>query len=249
MPAPGISDTSIVNQALVRLGQLPIADLNSDATPQGVAACLLYYDMRDTLLRKLRWNFARRFATLATLPLAPLNLALTPDPDYVGQVIYTVAYQLPQDFLRLSAVSPYDSHWRIVGNTLYTDAVPAATLPPLVGLQPLGADGTDNQPTNNTGAGAPTPGIEYIAQVTDPTLFEPLFKRVLTLDLAQALCQTGTGLMELKKMLIQEREADFSEARAIEGMEQWPEQMYDTVMVDVRMGYSAGTGTGNSMLT
>lgn len=249
MPQPGISDTSIVNQALVRLGLTPIADLNSDTTPTGQAAGLLYYDMRDTLLRKLRWQFARKFTTLAMLPTAPLNLSLGPDPDYVGQVIYTVAYQLPQDYLRLSTVSPYDCHWRIVGRMLYTDAAPAATLPALVGLQPPNADGSDNVPTMVPGSGSAAAGIEYIAQITDPTQFEPLFKRVLTLDLAYALCQQGTGLTQLRTEILKEREMEFSEARAIEGMEQWPEQMYDTVMVDVRMGYSSGQGSGNAMLT
>ena len=250
MPAPGKSETNVVNQALIRIGQTPIAGLDN-TTPNGTAASLLYYDMRDKLLRRLRWNFARKFATLASLPAAPGNLALMPDPDYVGQVIYTVALQLPADYLRLSAVSPYDAHWRIVGNTLLTDAVPAATAFPLVGLQPPNADGSDNVPTMsaNTGSTSAALGIEYIARIEDVTQWEPLFNSVLTLDLAQALCQGNTGLMELKKMLLQEREADFAEARSIEGMEQWPEQMFDTVMVDVRMGYSSGQGTGNAMLT
>ena len=248
MPAPGKSETNVVNQALIRIGQTPIAGLDN-TTPNGTAASLLYYDMRDKLLRRLRWNFARKFATLASLPVAPGNLALMPDPDYVGQVIYTVALQLPADYLRLSAVSPYDAHWRIVGNQLYTDASPAPTLLPLVGLQPPNADGSDNVPSiSPTSQGSAAPGIEYIRQVTDPNQMDPLFKRVLTLDLAQALCQQGTGLSELKKMLLQEREADFAEARAISGMEQWPEQLFDTVMIDVRMGYSAGAGTGNAML-
>jgi hypothetical protein len=250
MPAPGKSETSIVNQALIRIGQPPIAALDN-TTPNGTAASLLYYDMRDKLLRRLRWNFARKFAALAVLPAAPGNFSFLPDPDYVGQVIYSVALQLPADYLRLSAVSPYDAHWRIVGRTLLTDAVPQPTALPLVGLQPPNADGSDNVPSMspNSGSTSAALGIEYIAKIEDVTQFEPLFTSVLTLDLAQALCQNNTGLIELKKMLIQEREGEFAEARALEGMEQWPEQMFDTVMVDVRMGYSSGAGTGNAMLT
>ena len=222
-----------------------------ETTPNGVSASYLYYDMRDKLLRRLRWNFARKFAALATLAAAPMNLSLMPDPDYVGQVIYSVALQLPDDYLRLSAVSPYDAHWRIVGKTLLTDAVPAPTALPLVGLQPPNADGSDNVPSMspNSGSTSAALGIEYIAKIADPTRWDPYFTSVLTLDLAQAMCQGNTGLMELKKMLIQEREQEFAEARALEGMEQWPEQLYDTVMIDVRMGYSSGQGTGNAMLT
>ena len=250
MPAPGKSEVTIVNQALVRIGQPPIPSLDQ-TTPNGVAASLLYYDMRDKLLRRLRWNFARRFAALGALPNAPGNFSFLPDPDYVGQVIYSVALQLPADYLRLSAVSPYDAHWRIVGRTLLTDAIPQPTALPLVGLQPIGADGSDNVPSMspNTGSTSAALGIEYIARIEDVTLFDPYFTTVLTLDLAQAMCQNTTGLMELKKMLAQEREQEFAEARSLEGMEQWPEQLYDTVMVDVRMGYSSGQGTGNAMLT
>lgn len=250
MPAPGKSEVSVVNQALIRIGQAPIVALD-ETTPNGVSASYLYYDMRDKLLRRLRWNFARKFAALATLAAAPMNLSLMPDPDYVGQVIYSVALQLPDDYLRLSAVSPYDAHWRIVGKTLLTDAVPAPTALPLVGLQPPNADGSDNVPSMspNSGSTSAALGIEYIAKIADPTQWDPYFTSVLTLDLAQAMCQGNTGLMELKKMLIQEREQEFAEARALEGMEQWPEQLYDTVMIDVRMGYSSGQGTGNAMLT
>src|SRR5579875_4187854 len=204
MPQPPLSETYIVNLALVRIGARPINDIGDTSTDKGAAAAILYYQMRDALLRRLRWNFARVFTPLAQLATAPLNLALLPDPDYAGRVVYTGAYQLPADFLRLSAVSPFDAHWRVVGNTLYTDAAQAASPGGLIGLQPSGSDGSDNMPTQgSTGTSAPV-GIEYIARITDVTRMEPLFVDVLSRELARDLCFGNNALAELRQQLAQE---------------------------------------------
>lgn len=214
--------------------------------PKTAQAATLYYETRDALLRSCRWNFARKFVSLAQLSAAPLGLSLGPDPDYAGSIIYTGAYQLPSDYLRLSAVSPASSHWRIVGTSLYTDAPQALTSAPLVGLQPPNADGTDNQPSSSaTGSVVPI-GVEYIAQITDATRFDPLFARCLSLRLAAELSFTITALESLRQELKADFREAFDEARAIAGMEQWPEQLFDNVMVDVRYGYanSAGAGSG-----
>jgi len=241
-----VSDTEIANRALVRVGAARIQDINNIQDSKTATVATLYPEARDALLRRCRWNFARRFASLNQLAAAPLGLALMPDPEYAGDVVYTGAYALPNDYLRLSDVSPRDAHWRVVGQALYTDAPAPASTAVLIGLQPPGADGADNMPAQgSTGSVVPN-GIEYIAQITDPNQFDPLFSRCLSLQLAYELTFSVNASESLRQALRQEWKEAFDEARAIAGMEQWPEQLFNTVMVDVRYGYanSAGAGSG-----
>jgi hypothetical protein len=243
MGEPSISATEIVNRALVRIGSSRIQDINNLSDPKTAAAATLYYEARDAMLRSARWNFARKFVSLAALAATPPGLALLPDPDYSGQIIYTGAYQLPSDYLRLSSVSPYKSHWRIVGRALFTDAPSPATSGVLVGLQPPNADGADNVPTSSNTIGSQTPnGIEYIYKVTDATKFDPMFATALALRVAYGMAFGTTALRDLRTELRQEAKEMFDEARAVAGMEQWPEQLWDTVMIDVRHEYGSGFG-------
>ena len=249
MPEPSISATEICNRALVRVGANRIQDINNAQDGKAAIAATLYYETRDALLRRARWNFARKFVALAQLQPAPLALALAPDPDYQGQIIYTGAYQLPNDFIRLSNVSPQNSHWRIVGQTLYTDAAPQQSPATLIGLQPPNADGSDNVPlSGSTGATIPI-GIEYIAKITDTTKYDSLFASCLAKTLAYEISFSINALESLKQLLRQEAQVAFDEARSITGMEQWPEQLFDTVVVDVRFGYNNNAGQGASLFS
>jgi hypothetical protein len=248
MAQPDLSETEIVNRALGRIGASRIGTIGDLSTDKGALASTLYYEGRDALLRRYRWNFARAFKTLASLTTAPIGLALMPDPDYAGQIQYTGAYQLPADYIRLSSVSPYDAHWRIVGSTLYTDSPAPLTNIALIGLQPLGSDGADNQPGTSQNLGSIVQaGIEYIRRVTDVTQFDPLFTQILSKMIAYECCFGTNALESLRKDLRDEGEKLCTEAGAINGMEQWPEQLFDTVLVDVRYGYSNSAGSASGL--
>lgn len=240
-----LSETDIANMALVRLGATPISTLSS-TDPGAYQARTLYGPARDTLLRSAPWNFARVFSSLAQLKPAPLGLSLIPDPDGVGQVVYTAAYQLPLDFIRLYRVAPWQAHWRVVGQTLLTDAGGGAYAHGLVGLQPLGADGADNQPPPVRGRAPASVGIEYIARISDPNRFDALFVEALVSRLAWHLSFGIAGLETLRTQLGADYQRALAEALAINGMENWPEQLYDTVLVDVRMGYTSGVGDASA---
>jgi hypothetical protein len=82
-----ISDVSICNSALSKLGAERITSLN-DQTAAGVLCKEQYEKLRDSLLMEHPWKFA----------IARANLALT---VFVPTWQYTKAFQLPVDVLRI----------------------------------------------------------------------------------------------------------------------------------------------------
>lgn len=82
-----MSDVSIINAALAKLGAEPILTRN-DNTNRARVMNARYDGVRDAELRRHRWKFSIARTSLPAL-------SSTPDSDY------GYAYQLPNDFLRL----------------------------------------------------------------------------------------------------------------------------------------------------
>lgn len=247
-----LSDTDIANQALILLGAQPINSLN-DSSNQGVSVKTLYFAARDGLLRDIPWSFARKQVALSQLQAIPVNLDILPNVNGAGNIVYTGAYALPNDFLRMYRFSPQTAHWRLisvplnppnVGSrlALITDAIPAAIGTPLFGTQPQNADGSDDLPGGVAFVPPVTQlGCEYIARVTDVNQFDSLFVECLSAKLASQVALNITGnaqIVQQMTALFKERLAD---AAAVNGMENWPDQLYNYVIEDVRFGY---TGVG-----
>ena len=199
--------------------------------------------VRDALLRMRPWNFARRWVNLAMLNIIPIPLDILPNSASPGAVKFTAAYQLPNDYLRLYRFSPKDTHWRIIGRQIYSDAIPSSNSGPLLGLQPLGSDGPDNQPPTPTNVPMDSVGIEYIRRVTDTTEMDPLFIDAFIWKLVKDVSFGVSGLISAYQMAKQELKDAMEEASAVCGMEQWPDEFYNTDLSDVRFGYS-GLGVG-----
>lgn len=92
-----ISETSICNMSLGRIGSQRINDL-SNAEENGIEAiqCRLHYEQtRDALLRSHMWRFARGRSTLSQ------NAAYTADTTTFE---WTYAYDLPGDFLAMKSI-------------------------------------------------------------------------------------------------------------------------------------------------
>lgn len=239
-----MTDVDIINVALVKLGKSPITTFASPGTPAAGASKVVYDQNRTSLLRMAPWNFARQFTSLAQLSSTPVALTLLPDPDYGGGIVYTGAFQLPNDFIRLYRVSPYDAHWRLVGKALLTDAIPAAAPAGLIGTQPANANGS-NDPSVAASAGTAL-GIEYIFNCTDVSQFDQLFVDALVAACARDLAWNLTGEGSMYDRMTNEYNEAMKEAMAVNGMEQWPEQLFDNVMIDVRYGYTNVSGTAFS---
>jgi hypothetical protein len=115
------SQVSIVNRALIKLGEQPIL-LLTDNVKQARTMAALFDDTRDAEIRAHRWKFAMRRTRLSALAQAP---------DWG----YQLQYELPADFLGLVQVNEMylrtgmkqRAPWAVEGRRLLTDlAAPLA---------------------------------------------------------------------------------------------------------------------------
>ncbi len=85
-----LSETSICNQALGRIGGLQIKNVETDTSPQAIQCRLHYEQTRDSLLRSYSWRFASGRATLSA--------GDTPDFEWSN------AFTLPTDFMAMKSI-------------------------------------------------------------------------------------------------------------------------------------------------
>lgn len=96
MPA---SEVSVCNLALQKLGAARIVSLTENSrNAKSVNAC--YVPQRDNELRKYKWNFAKKRASLAAHATAPAFM-------------YEAAYPVPTDFLALIKPARLGLDWHI----------------------------------------------------------------------------------------------------------------------------------------
>lgn len=115
-----LTETRIANMALAKIGAKQIASgytIDTDTTPDGLQAALIYDQTRDALLRSFVWRFATGRAMLQMD-------SVVPSFGWEAQFI------LPQDFLRMISVyigeveSPSqidETLYAIEGNRLLAD--------------------------------------------------------------------------------------------------------------------------------
>lgn len=93
------SDVALVNLALQKLGSARIVSLTEDSrNARSMNAC--YEHIRNTEMRRHKWNFARRRTTLAASAVAPDHF-------------FNYAYPLPSDSLRLLRPMRRNVDWQI----------------------------------------------------------------------------------------------------------------------------------------
>lgn len=108
------TDTGIVNIGLARaLVSARLTDLSADTTKEAKVARDAYESIRDNLLRKYLWSFAKKRVELAELATAPS----------FGR---DNAFGLPADFLRIISVHPSDSEFAKIRYKLETVEVAGA---------------------------------------------------------------------------------------------------------------------------
>jgi hypothetical protein len=131
---------------------------------------------------------------------------------------WDASYTLPPDFIRFKYVFRADSPWKIEGNLLMTN-------------QTGGNTTTFGTPAVN---GLP---IVYIARVTDPTTFDPLFVEILTLRLALLLGPRISGPNFNQKNLMDELKPLLLEAKTISAQDQSSDELDISTYASARIGY------------
>lgn len=193
------SETDICNRALQRLGASRITSLTENK-PNARSCNVAYGPLRDAELRANPWNFAVARASLAASPVQPL----------FGKAY---SYPLPADFLRLLPpdsnydynsvlTSDWGSNGTWAGNWTYPD------------LQIEGRSILTNFP-------APLQ-IRYVSQVTDPNVFDPLFREALAARIAVELCEEITQSNTKLAAITEAYKQVLSEARRNKAIENPP---------------------------
>ena len=174
----------IVNLALSRLGESPIASLE-EQSPVAVAANQQYDPARRAALRNYNWVFSLRRKELSRLANSV-------------EGVYKYTYQLPADCLR-----------------------PVRLITGAEGVPPDDGGATGFEPVGNRQICCDEERalLEYVADITDPTLFDDLFVESLSYRLAAGLAMPITGDQNQWQNLLQAARTFEREAAAQSGRE------------------------------
>lgn len=187
------SDIQIANRALQKLGSTTQLVAFSDPNTAGRAMNVAYASVRDAELRRRRWKFSIQRANLAALSTVPLN------------GIYQSQFQLPANCLRVLEVGDY---WPGADTSDYRNrSVAEFTIEGQVIL---------------TNIAAPL-SLRYIAQITNPGMFDAAFCEAFSARLAWETCEQITQSSDKRKLAMQEYKQAILEATQANALETAPE--------------------------
>lgn len=91
---------AIINQALIRISETPVDDLETTEQPSALSAMTLLETVMDEAVSEWEWSFATKFADLTpTEGVAPA----------------------PEDMVRILEVRPKSAEWRVIGREIHID--------------------------------------------------------------------------------------------------------------------------------
>ena len=175
---------SVISICNAALRMIKVSTINSltEGSEQARACAAVYDGARRGLLRLVTWNFARTFAPLA------LSASWKENP------LWRFAYVLPTDCLYAVRVYPADmmAYAAAGASAVYADGRPqqltegSADARFEAGLLKEDIGGISNM-TKVIFTDAEGAYLEYVADVSDPKLFDPMFAEVLSYKLASCL--------------------------------------------------------------
>lgn len=186
----GRSVTDVANRALQLVGASSIMNLTDNTVE--ARECSRAYDIcRTAELRVHRWNFAKTRAALA--PDAA-------EPSWG----YKYQFTLPVDCVRVLLPPDACLDWQIEGRKILTNSM----------TSPFGAGVVDAAV-----AASPALFIQYIADVQDVTLWDPLFVECVAARMAAAICERLTQSNQKKQDAQQQYRAAEGDARMANAFE------------------------------
>ena len=250
MPAPA-SPVDICNLALDRIGQASITSIDAPQTTQEDVMARHYDQTREEILREYIFNFSRK-----TVLLTPTTTA----PAIPG---YPNVYALPADFLRKLTLGDRllyggdipSKFFDISGGFIYCNNVNDwSSLPVPCGHHHCDDDCDDDCSEgyigDDTGGGCCNQnwGLQmvYIRNETNVALFDSLFIKLLSLELASAVAYKFTLKGALKQQVDQDLERARLKAAAISGQEKRPVRIQNSRVRDVRR--SGGIFRNNTII-
>ena len=136
------------------------------------------------MLRKFRWNFA-----ITRVVLAPDST--TPAYDYLYQ------FTLPSDCLRIILPNDNTLDWQVEGRKILTNG----------GTQSSAIEGASL--TGGTGTASTVAlRLRYVSDVSDPNIFDAMFREALALKLAVEMCDELTQ-SNAKKQALRDEYKDY----------------------------------------
>lgn len=191
--------TDICNIALRRIGSERLNDLYTDVSHVATVARDIYDEARRDCLNLHNWNFASKRAALTVSTTAPAF-----GWDY--------AYPLPDDFIRMISVHPYDDE--------------TATVEYRLEFQ----ESDDRVLVTNSNQIF----VRYVFDLEDVSAFSAAFRDVLAFRLARefaAAIPQSSSTAELTDAAFRRK---LSHAKSIDGVEDFPDRMADGSWISER---------------
>lgn len=201
-----MDDTQIANMALSAIGtRSSIASLAEDSA-EAATVQLWYNQTRDSLLRKLPWNWARRQVILAVYKAAtgtPENPnGALPNPP----LPWRYSYAWPADCLSARYILPvYVQSGSAITPPLTTGQTSSQDYPRTSPIKFLVAGDRDegNNPLKVILTNKPLAQLVYTGQITDPNIWDQNFVDAMIGRLAQRISIALSGDKALTKLAIQ----------------------------------------------
>ncbi len=194
-----LSETSICNMSLGRLGALKIDDVESDGSVQAIQCRLHYESTRDALLRSHKWRFARTRIKLASSWAE--DKVYTTDQYVIDDSVW---YKCAVAHTATSSNQPPHANWTTLSASDYTPdfewnyffSLPSNFL----AMRSIYENWFSDENLRSYAleglllfTNESSMDIRYIKKVTDVTAFDPLFVEVFVWLLADKMIGPLTG--------------------------------------------------------
>ena len=197
----------ICNLALAQLGENPVSSL-TEKSENARRLDLLYEPERKAVLRAHEWGFSQRWDNLKALALPPEEI-----PEGFG----SKAWAYPAKALMVTRVLAAGG--REPGRDWQWKEFYSASQ----GVRALAVNKESEKLR-----------VCYTADIEDTTLFDDLFVKAFSLDLAAALAQTITGKEDLGSLCLQKYQLLIDEARIANMSERREAPQQTSAFIEVR---------------